>query len=50
MFEWSQKKSSHAISEMGRRSGDRLVYAARPQPGPIDGRMIVITLVWQKLR
>src|SRR6201996_7686146 len=30
--------------------GDRLTYTTRPQPGPIDGKMIVITLVWQKLR
>jgi Lipocalin-like domain len=30
--------------------GDRLTYTTTPQPGPIDGRMIVITLVWQKLR
>src|ERR1700722_2870628 len=30
--------------------GDRLIYTTRPQPGPIDGRMIVITLVWRKLR
>jgi hypothetical protein len=30
--------------------GDRLIYTTRPQPGPLDGKMIVITLVWQKLR
>jgi hypothetical protein len=30
--------------------GDRLIYTTRPQPGPIDGKMIVITLVWRKLR
>ena len=30
--------------------GDRVTYTTRPQPGPIDGKMIVITLVWQKLR
>jgi len=30
--------------------GDRLIYTTRPQPGPYDGRMIVITLVWQKLK
>lgn len=29
--------------------GDRVIYTTRPQPGPIDGKMIVITLVWQKL-
>jgi hypothetical protein len=29
--------------------GDRLTYTTRPQPSPIDGKMIVITLVWQKL-
>ena len=30
--------------------GDRLIYTTRPQPSPLDGKMIVITLVWQKLR
>jgi len=30
--------------------GDRMVYTTRPQPGPLDGKMIVVTLVWQKLR
>jgi hypothetical protein len=30
--------------------GDRLIYTTRPQPSPFDGKMIVITLVWQKLR
>lgn len=30
--------------------GDRLTYTTRPQPSPSDGKMIVITLVWQKLR
>lgn len=30
--------------------GDRLIYTTRPQPGPLDGKMIVVTLVWQKLR
>ena len=30
--------------------GDRLIYTTRPQPSPLDGEMIVITLVWRKLR
>jgi hypothetical protein len=30
--------------------GDRLIYTTRPQPSPFDSKMIVITLVWQKLR
>jgi hypothetical protein len=30
--------------------GDRLIYTTRPQPSPVDGKMIVITLIWQKLR
>jgi Lipocalin-like domain len=29
--------------------GDRVIYTTRPQASPIDGKMIVITLVWQKL-
>jgi hypothetical protein len=30
--------------------GDRLIYTTRPQASPSDGRMVVITLVWQKLK
>ena len=30
--------------------GDRLIYTTRPQLIPVDGKMIVITLFWQKLR
>jgi hypothetical protein len=30
--------------------GDRLIYTTRPQPSPFDSKMIVITLIWQKLR
>jgi hypothetical protein len=30
--------------------GDRLIYTTTPQPSPFDGSMIVVTLVWQKLR
>jgi hypothetical protein len=33
----------------GTIDGDRLTYTTRPQPDPIDGKMIVITLVRQKL-
>ena len=29
--------------------GNRVIYTTRPQPSPRDGKMIVITLVWQKL-
>ena len=29
--------------------GERVIYTTRPQASPIDGKMIVITLVWQKL-
>ena len=29
--------------------GDRVTYTTRPQASPIDGKMIVITLVWQQL-
>jgi hypothetical protein len=30
--------------------GDRLIYTTAPQPSPLDGRMTVVTLVWQRLR
>ena len=32
------------------RDGDRLIYTTNPQPFSADGKLSVITLVWEKLR
>jgi len=33
-----------------RREGDRLVYTTKPQPFSGDGKMSVVTLVWEKVK
>ena len=32
-----------------KREGDRLIYTTRPQPFPTDGKVSVVTLVWEKM-
>jgi len=32
-----------------KRDGDRLTYTTRPQPFPTDGKVSVVTLVWEKM-
>ena len=31
------------------KDGDKLIYTTRPAPSPIDGKMSVVTVVWQKV-
>lgn len=33
-----------------KREGDRLIYTTKPQPFSSDGKISVITLVWEKLK
>jgi hypothetical protein len=33
-----------------RKEGDRLVYTTRPSPATVDGKMVVTTLVWEKVK
>jgi hypothetical protein len=33
-----------------KRDGDRLIYTTKPQPFPGDGKISVITLVWERVR
>ena len=33
-----------------KRDGDRLIYTTRPAPASTDGKISVVTLVWQKVR
>jgi hypothetical protein len=32
------------------KDGDRLIYTTKPQPFSADGKLSVITLVWEKLK
>jgi len=33
-----------------RKEGDRLIYTTRPAPFSSDGRMSIVTLVWEKIK
>jgi hypothetical protein len=33
-----------------KRDGNRLIYTTKPQPFSGDGKMSVITLVWEKMK
>jgi hypothetical protein len=33
-----------------RKDGNRLIYTTRPAPNPVDGRMSVTTIVWEKVK
>jgi hypothetical protein len=40
---------SNEIREV-KRDGNRLIYTTKPQPFSADGKMSVITLVWEKMK
>lgn len=47
---WDEVRCGMTVVRDVARDGDRLTYTARPQPSPFNGRMSVVTLVWQKLK
>jgi lipocalin-like protein len=40
---------SNEVREV-KRDGDRLIYTTKPQPFSADGKLSVITLIWEKLK
>jgi hypothetical protein len=47
---WDEVRCGTTVVRDVTRDGDRLIYTTKPQPSPFNGRMIVVTLVWQKLK
>jgi hypothetical protein len=46
---WNQTWTGTTQIRDVRKDGDKLVYTTRPAPSPFDGKMSVVTLVWQKV-
>jgi hypothetical protein len=46
---WNQAWTGTTQIRDVQKDGDKLIYTTRPAPWPIDGKMSVITAVWQKV-
>ncbi len=46
---WNQAWTGTTQIRDVQKDGDRLIYTTRPAPSPVDGKMNVVTLVWQKV-
>jgi hypothetical protein len=45
---WNQVWTGTTVIRDVQRDGDKLIYTTRPAPSTVDGKMSVLTLVWQK--
>ena len=46
---WNQAWTGTTQIRDVEKEGDKLIYNTRPAPAPSDGKMSVITVVWQKI-
>jgi hypothetical protein len=46
---WNQTWTGTTQIRDVQKDGDKLIYTTRPYPFPADGRMSVVTVVWQKV-
>ena len=46
---WNQTWTGTTQIRDVQKDGDKLLYTTRPFPSPADGKMSVVTLVWQKV-
>jgi len=46
---WNQAWTGTTQIRDVQKDGDKLIYTTRPAPSPVDGKMNVVTLVWQKV-
>ena len=47
---WDNVRCGTTVVRDVTRDGERLTYVTSPQPSPINGRMSVATVVWQKMK
>jgi hypothetical protein len=47
---WNEVWTGTTVIRDIKIEGDRLIYTARPAPFAVDGRMSVVTLVWEKVK
>lgn len=46
---WNQTWTDTTQIREVQKDGDKLIYTTRPYPFPADGKMSVVTVVWQKV-
>ncbi len=46
---WNQAWTGTTQIRDVQKDGDKLIYTTRPAPWPVDGKMSVVTVVWQKV-
>jgi hypothetical protein len=46
---WNQTWAGTTQIRDAQQDGDKLIYTTRPYPFPADGKMSVVTVVWQKV-
>jgi hypothetical protein len=47
---WNEVWTGTSIIRDVQKDGDRLTYITRPAPSPVDGKMSIVTLVWEKVK
>jgi len=46
---WNQAWTGTTQIRDVQKDGDKLIYTTRPTPSPVDGKVSVVTVVWQKV-
>jgi hypothetical protein len=47
---WNEAWTGDDVIRDFKEEGDKLVYTTRPAPSPGDGKMSVVTVVWEKVK
>jgi hypothetical protein len=47
---WNEAWTGTSVIRDVQRDGDRLIYTTRPAPSPVDGKLSVVTLIWEKVK
>jgi hypothetical protein len=47
---WNEVWTGTTVIRDFKKEGDKLVYTTRPAPSPVDGKMSVVTVVWEKVK
>ena len=47
---WNESWTGTSVIRDVRKEGDKLIYSTRPAPSPIDGKMSIATLIWEKAK
>jgi len=47
---WNEAWTGMTVVRDFKKEGDKLVYTTRPAPSPVDGKMSVVTVVWEKVK